>query len=337
MKKLLFVLFTLLAFASCEREPALFLCDHDGTTGQERIVVDWTKFLHKETPTGMTLLLFQRTDNGYKLYSRTTTNDITHVDYDLKPGEYVDYVFNQGVDEFGSAAFSNLDDCERTAVTTTQAASQWYKDSVTTAPLVKDVEWIGTDCNNFVPLTQQMIDSANGGIITIDTLRPRNIVSTITVYVHIKNIGSLRSARSSLNGLAAGYLLGKEHPMPDKVTQLLETWHLSIDSVTTKGRQDGTIVAQISSFGLPYGHGGQPDENNLHLDCLLKNDSILSYNYHVGDKFVFDTDDNADLHFTIDITIDEPLPDVPDDEKQESGFGVDVEDWPDEQGIVINI
>lgn len=337
MRRLLPLIITVLALVSCEREPALFLCDHDTTEGHERIAVDWSRFLHKETPTGMTLLLFNKTSNGYSMYNSALTNDITHVDYDLPVGNYADYVFNQGEGEFGSAEFRDLDDWNKAAVVTTQAASKWYKDSVTTAPLVRNVEWIGTDSHDSVALTQQMIDSAAGNIITIDTLHPRNIVSTITVYVHIKNIGSLRSARSSLNGLAAGYLLGQGHPMTDKVTQLLETWHLSIDSVTEKGRQDGTIVAQISSFGLPYGHKGQPGENDLHLDCLLKNDSILSYDYKVGDKFVFDIDDNADLHFSINITIDEPLPDVPDDGKQESGFGIDVEDWPDETGILIEV
>lgn len=323
------------ALASCEREPALFLCDHH-ISGPARVAVDWSHFLHKQTPTGMTLKLFQLTDSGYRLHSSTSTNDITHVDYTLPAGTYADFVINQSEDEFGSATFSHMDNWQLAEVSTTQAASKWYKDTITTDPLVSNVEWIGTDRHSGVPLTQATLDSAAGALVTIDTLHPRNIVSTITVYVHIKNVGSLRSARSALDGLASGFLLGQGHTTTDKVTQLLESWHLTIDSTAANGMQYGTIVARISSFGLPYLHGGQPDENTLHLDCLLKNDSILSFDYLVGDKFYFDYDDNADLHFTIDITMEEPLPDIPDTpDDNGSGFEVTVEDWGDEQPIVI--
>lgn len=352
--RLLLLCLPALALAACEREPALFLCDHTTSVGPERIVVDWARFLHKETPTGMTLNLFQRTDSGgYRLVRSTLTNDITHADYTLPAADYADYVFNQGDGEFGTASFSDLDDWQQASVNTTQAASRWYKDTVMTSPLVSEVEWIGTESHTGLPLTQAMLDSAAGGRITIDTLRPRNIVSTITVYVHIENIGSLRSARAWLNGLASGYWLGRGHTREDKVTQLLESWHLSIDStktiktdttvtfVTDTGTivrtdsvsrtiQYGVIVAQISSFGLPYGHRAQPDENTVHLECLLKNDSVMRFDYPVGDKFEFDEDDNADLHFYIDITMEEPLPDVP-DQDSESAFDVNVDNWDDEK------
>lgn len=334
MKRFIFTLLPLLLLVSCEPEPALFLHEHS-RTGPVRIAVDWAKFVHKETPTGMTIMLFEQTDSGCYLVSSNISNNIQYSDYQLLPSIYAAYVFNQSRDEFGTATFSNLDDWDNAKVTTNQAASGWYKDTITTDPLVRDVEWIGTESHDNITLTKAMLDEASGERITIDTLHPHNIVSTITVYVHIKNISSLRSARSSLNGLAKGYYIGLGHTMPDKVTQLLENWHMSVDSTTESGRMDGTIVDQISSFGLPYGHTAQPEENTLHLDCLLKNDSILSYDYLVGNRFVFDTDDNADLHFYIDIYIDEPLPDIP-QEDSNSGFAVTVEDWGDEHPVVIS-
>lgn len=172
---------------SCEREPALYLCDHEGETGPARIAVDWSRFQYFETPSGMTMRLFERNDSGmYTLRSTTSTNDITHVDYLLPAGNYADYVINQSEYEFGSVTFQNLDDWEQAELRTTQAASKWYEDTITTDPLVSEVEWIGTDRHVNVPLTQETLDSAAGTRVTIDTLRPVNIVRTVTVYVHIR-------------------------------------------------------------------------------------------------------------------------------------------------------
>lgn len=339
MKRFIFTLLPLLLLVSCEPEPALFLHEHH-LTGPVRVDVDWSHFTRFETPSGMTVKLFERTDSGtFRLRNSTSANDISHVDYLLPTGNYADYVINQSEDEFGTVTFSNTDDWMTASVNTVRQDSRWYKDTVVNSPLVSDIEWIGTDRHENVPLTQKMLNDAEGNRITIDTLNPRNIVRTVTVYVHIKNIVSLRSARASLQGLAGTYLLGQGHTSTDKVTQLLETWHESIDSMATDGSnmQWGTIVAQTSSFGLPEGHTGQPSENTLHLECLLKNDSILRFDYPVGDKFhiEYDINDstNIDLHFYIEITMEEPLPDVPTEDSHNSGFEVTVENWGDESKI----
>lgn len=336
-----FYLFTLLSLlASCSREPALFLCDH-AATGPVRIAVDWSHFTRFETPTGMTVKLFERIDSTtYRLRSSTSTNDISHVDYSLPAGQYADYVINQSDDEFGTVTFSNMNDWLTASVNTVRDNSRWYKDTIMDSPLVSDIEWVGTDRHTGITLTQDSLDAAQGALITIDTLAPRNIVRTVTVYVHIKNIGSLRSARASLGGLAGTYLLGQGHTSTDKVTQLLESWHLTVDSTAADGHtQYGTIVARISSFGLPDGHTGQPSENTLHLDCLLKNDSILSFDYPVGDRFhvEYDVNDktNIDLHFVVEITMKDPLPDVP--ITQDSGFEVSVENWDAERKINVSM
>lgn len=328
-----------LLLASCEREPALFLHDHV-LTAPVRVAVDWSHFTRFETPTGMTVKLFQQNDSGqYILYSSTSTNDLTHVDYSLPAGTYADYVINQSEGEFGTVTFANINNWQTASVNTVRQDSRWYKDTIVTSPLVSDIEWVGTDRHTGLELTQERIDTVDGRLVTIDTLHPRNIVRTVTVYVHIKNINSLRSARASLQGLAGTYLLGQGHTSDDKVTQLLETWHETTDSLASDGSGMfwGTIVAQLSSFGLPYGHQGKPEENVLHLQCLLKNDSILKFDYPVGDKFKIEYDvkdsTNIDLHFFIDITMEAPLPYVPDDDNPGSGFDVTVEDWGDERRV----
>lgn len=363
-----FYLFIFLPFlmASCEREPALYLPYESDNTGPVRIAVDWTNFLRKETPSGMTLMLFRQNDSlttkaakaspyGFTLISSETTNNIAYSDFTLPPADYAAYVFNQSESEFGTLAFHSLSDYNNAEVTASHRTSSWYTadkakmamraegvpvDSV--EPLINSVEWLGTAAHDSIPLTKAMLDSAGGMRLTIDTLHAINVVYTVTVYVHIQNIGSLSGARASLQGLAHGYMLGQHHPSPDKATELIERWSLNIDSTVTdstgKNVKYGTIAAQISTLGLPYGHMGTPPENIVHLECRLKNDSVITNNYKVGDKFEFDENDNAELHFTLHIYMQDPLPDTPDEpDDNPSAFDVTVEDWGDEGGIPLPI
>lgn len=344
--RLLLLCLPALALAACEREPALFLCDHEQV--DERIHVDWSRFLRKETPTGMTLMLFRNPGDslGEEVVARVVSNNIQYADFSLPVGRYGAYVFNQSDQEFGTVAFHHLDDWRQADVTASARSSSWYDETLgrdtanldgdgyidSTQHVVNEVEWIGTAAHDDIVLTQEQINAMEGQTIDLDTLPARNIIYTVTVYVHIKRISSLRSARSSLEGLASGYWLGRGRPKASKVVHLLERWNMRTDSITQEGRRDGTIISQISCFGLPYGHRGTPQENTLRLQCRLRNDSVLHYTYLVGDKFIYDENDNADLHFVIDITIDEPLPDVPDDDNS-SSFHVSLESWDDEGTI----
>lgn len=282
-----------------------------------------------------------------------TTNDITGSNFNLSPSRYAAYVFNQSESEFGTISFSNLSDWRQAQAQIGKVTSKWYTAekvrsierelglstrSLTDEPLVKSVEWLGTAADDSIMLTQQMLDTAAGRRITIDTLHAENTVYTVTVYVHIKNIGGLRSARASLQGLADSYMLGRHRTSADKATELLEHWDMTLDSTSIDGKTKyGTIKAQIETLGLPYGHQGKADENILHLECLLTNDSILTYNYKVGDRFEYSDDYNVDLNFTIDIVMKDPLPDVPDSGGSSSGFEVTVDDWGEERGVVIPV
>lgn len=347
-----FAAFVVLTMSGCVREPALFL-PAPVADGSCRIATDWQAFLRKETPTGMTVALFSHGGSTPIPDATETTNDITGANFTMQPQRYAAYVFNQSATEFSSLAFSHLDDWQSAEARAATRSSRWYSPArvraadgdagydtaaISREPLVTNVEWLGTAAHDSIPVTQQMLDSARGTRITVDTLHARNVVYTVTVYVHIKNIGSLRSARASMQGLAAAYLLGLHHTSAEKATQLLEQWSLTIDSTATDGHtQYGTIVAQIPCLGLPYGHHGSPPENLLHLECLLKNDSVLTFNYEVGDRFEWTPDDNVDLHFTIDITMKDPLPFIPGADDKPSAFEVTVEDWGDEGGIPLPI
>lgn len=352
--KLLGLTMCVLLLGSCRRDLIFPSDDYPSGSGPVRIATDWTNFEKKETPTGMTLMLFHTNTDSTRAQSDSfamtrvateTTNNIKGIDFNLVPSVYAAYVFNQSASEFGTLSFSNLDDWQTAKATAGKVTSRWYNAekakaieqdvgtrAISEEPLIKSVEWLGTAADNSIVLTRQMLDQAAGNRIVIDTLHARNTVYTINVAVHIKNIGVLRSARASLEGLTDGYLLGLHHSSTDKATQLLENWAMTIDSTSTDGKTKyGTIRATTESFGLPYGHGGKPEENILHLECLLTNNDILTFNYQVGDKFKSSLGD--DLNFSIDITMTDPLPDVPGSDTGSSAFEVTVEDWGDEQPV----
>lgn len=354
----IFIFIIICGLSSCSHEQELYLPGEAQSGASVRIFIDWKEFLHRETPTGMTIVLFQHGDSlikeGKQCYhiSSKTTNNTAWEDFYLLPAKYTAYVFNQSQSEFGTLSFANLDDWDLAEVTAKSCTSKWYtakkiqaisadigldSTNLTKEPLVNSVEWLGTASKDIL-LTQEMIDSASVSCLTLDTLHVKNIVYTVTVYVHIKNIGSLRSARASIQGLAHGYKLGTHSPCEKKATQLLDKWSLKIDSTSTDSKTKcGTIKAQIATLGLPQGHNGKPTENILHLECLLRNDSIMTFNYPVGDRFKNDSNDNKDLNLTIDITMKDPLPNIPTYDDNASAFDVTVDDWGDEQCVFMPV
>lgn len=337
-----------LLMSSCSKD----LTDsHDGTlqsrSNPVRIAVDWKDFLCKDTPTGMTFVLFQHNDSVTNKdkqiinIASKTTNNTAFVDFNLKPAKYIAFVFNQSPSEFGSFSFNNIDDWNKAEVSATQCSSKWCV--IHGEPIINNVEWLGA-ASKEISLTQDMIDSAEGSRIALDTMHASNTVYTLTVNVHIRNINALRSARAYIQGMAHGFMLGGHSPCKEKATQLLEKWSLSKDSTASDGNNTikGTIKSQVATFGLPSGHSGKPEDNMLHLECLLRNDSILRLDYKIGDCFKQETDDTSNLNLTVDIIMKDPLPYIPDtsednEESSASGFDVTIDDWGEEHDVVVPI
>lgn len=338
------VMFTL-SMESCHHDKDL-MTPNEESAFPCRIIVDWTDFQEKENPTGMTLLLFQKEDSFttasiagkstiLKSVFTETTNNTSWVDCYLMPGKYAAYVFNQSKAEFGSLEFGIIDDWNQSEVHAIEGTSKWFSSS---EPIINNIEWIGVDADEDIYLTKEKLNTLGGQPIIIDTLKPKNIVYTISVYVHIKNINSLRSARAFIQGLAYEYMLGHNHPSETKATHIIEKWSIVKDSVSSDGViQYGTIKAQIACLGFPLGHRGKPQDNILHLECLLKNDSIVTFDYKVGDKFQCVSNGKDNLNFTIDITMKDPLPYIPNEGDNTSTFEVTVEEWENEENVNISI
>ncbi len=332
----------IMVVASCEHKE---LCYHHPHTAKVTILSDWSKF-DKETPTGMTVMVYPQ-QGELKTSVKALTHTLDHVTLNLPVGIYHSVIFNQSESEYGTLSFRGMDCYETAEVYTKNSKSTWYKskaegERVSTAP-----EWIAVSRHENAEVTQEMVDATGDEILAKPQPRnamgfviaehsPKNIIYTIMVTVHIKGFYNLRSARASFEGMAEGYFLGTNKYSHNTVTQLMENWEAEVDETDPT---TGTITATITSFGLPDGHTAKPDDNILNLSILLvDNKTVMEYAFKVGDKIVHDKDSaKIDLRLHLDLTLEEPLPDVKPEDGSGTGFNATVDDWGDEVDVEIKV
>lgn len=319
----------LVAFVSCDHKSICIMHPH---AAPMKINVDWSEFIHKEQPTGMTVIVYPQ-DGSAPVTIKS--NDISHVLVSLPAGQYNSIVFNQSETEFGTLKFKNLNDYTTAEVISVEAPTKWYTTRDNDERIVHEPEWFGTDNEENAEVTVQMIEQSSqdytlarttkGGINLINH-KVQNIIHTINITVHVKNIYNLRSARGAIEGIAEGYLLGAGKRSSKQATLLIENWNLTTDP---DNPSNGTLKAQIMCFGLPHGHKSTPQENIFNLSLLLiDNETILDYKFEVGHKFEEDITAHLTLHVNIDMP--EPLPDVKPQGGQGGGFDASVSDWGEE-------
>ena len=326
------------------------LCYHHPHNAKVRVDVDWSKFV-QEVPTGMTVMVYPQEGSLTEVVTQHT-NTTGHALFSLPAGRYHSIVYNQSPSEFGSLSFRGMEKFETAEVFANPTDSRWYVSrGDEEGRVVTDPEWLGTDQVKDMMVTPEMVEKTGqdnmsqlgkgtprtNNSFLIGEHTPLNIVYTVTVTVHIEGIYNLRSARASLSGLAEGYWLGQGKPTANKVTHLLEDWKMTLDpDDPTKG----TIVAQITCFGLPEGHQGKPEENELGLSVLLvDNKTILDFPFYVGGDFEeqIEEDVRLELRLFLEVTLPTPLPDVKPEGGSSGGFDATVDDWGEEEEIDVNM
>ena len=342
MRRILYLLSAILLL-SCEHKE---LCFHHPHTARVRLNVDWQDF-DKETPTGMTVVVYGQ--DGKRVTGKST-NETSHTLLDLEAGYYSSIVFNQSHDEFSSVLFTGMDDFGTARIRCNEYSSRWYVSRSNDEYLAAHPEWIGTDVENDIEVTTDMVnntadmylsslarsgqDKKNLYPVVAEHL-PQNIIHTIHVKVHIKNIYNMRSARASLHGLAGSYSFQDSGPTDEKVTHLLEQWSMTVDP---DDPTLGYISSKITSLGLPAGHGATPEENTFNLSLLLVDEkTILDFPFNVGDHFRQTQEHEDDLQLEIELYIDEALPDVEPFGNQGGGFNATVDDWGEEENIEFGV
>ena len=330
MKRLTFLFLAfLIMLSSCEHKE---LCYHHPHTAKVRVNVDWSEFV-EEQPTGMTVMVYP--SNGEKPHT-SLTHTLDHASFNLPEGMYHTLAFNQSVTEFGSLNFRQMENYNQAEVVSANQESRWYEGRSNGGRVVTQPEWIAAHREEGTMITQEMVEgmrmngkhrSGEGSEYVLSSLEPQNIVYTVHVRVYIKGVYNLRSARAALDGMAEGYRFASALPSSVSATYLMEEWELTVDKADPTR---GYIETNLYCFGLPDGHRGTSDENQLTLSVLLvDNKTILNFPFMVGDKFKNgNTGDRLSLY--LEVELDEPLPDVKPEGGSDSGFDAVVEDWGEE-------
>lgn len=343
MRYLIYIIVSFLIFTSCNHKD---LCYHHPHTAKVRIDVDWSEF-DKETPTGMTVMIYPQAD-GQPI--RHLTNTTTHAIVDLEAGLYNTIVYNQSDTEYGSVIFVDMEEFATAKVLANEAESRWYSCRAEDEKLAKQPEWIGTDTGTDAVVTPEMVEaeaeefmanisqkSRTRSEYVIESLVPQNIIHTINVKVHLKGIYNLRSARASLTGLAEGYSFAASEPTESQVTQLLESWSMTQNA---DDPTQGYITAKITSMGLPYGHQSLADENEFTLSVLLvDNKTVVDIPFVVGDKLRKRYNEAGEYTYEIDLELwaEQILPDVKPEGSNDGGFDATVDDWGEEHNVDLNL
>lgn len=344
-RSLLMAVAALIVFSSCENKD---LCDdHDHLNYiRVRVNVDWSQFLPKEIPTGMSVVMYP-TDMSHKPFVELT-NNISYAILRVPVGEYSLLVYNQSPPEFGSFNFVDTDQFAKLHIAGRKVQTRWYQTRDDNETVIAEPEWLGIDVFRTITLTPEMEEMQDRDDLAtrqdsiprdlvIASAHQRNVISTLTVRVHLKGIYNLRSARASITGMAAGYVLGEEHPSSDEATQLLEEWSVTTDS---SDPTQGVISAKITTFGIPYGHQGIPEENLFRLQLLLiDGTTVKDFPFSVGDLLRAESEGEStlDRSLVLDLSIDEPLPDVKPEGGSSSGFDAIVDDWGEEEEVDVGI
>lgn len=327
VKRLLIYIMAIAVLCSCVHKDLCYTHPH---TAKMRIDVDWSQFIHKEVPTGMTVMVFPQDGTAPITQLSNTT---THVYVNLSEGYYNSIAFNQSVTEFGSMEFKDMNEYSNARVIATSVATKWYTKA--TERVAAEPEWFGASRFEMAHVTPEMIEerahmyssaqkkSTPEHVIGKHT--PQNIIYTVEIKINVSGINNLRSARGALEGMAEGYKLAAGEAMSTTVTHLVEEWKLVADP---NDYTKGYITATIQAFGLPTGHKAVPKSNIFNLSLLLAdNKTQLDYPLQVGDKWNLNPDK---LSLTLELTIPEPLPDVKPEGGSSGGFDATVEDWGEE-------
>ncbi len=332
----------MMGFAACEHK---LLCDHDlnGHGSNVWIDMNWFGFTEEE-PTGMTVIAYPIEPAGEPI--KKLTNNLEHVQFNLKEGIYSFLVFNQSDWEFGGIDFRGMDAFHTAEAYAVSGDKKWKKPAKNNERICREPEWLATDIAENIEVTKTMSElgdytfgtlapeEAPEGAVVIP-LEPENVIYTLTVRVHLRNVYNLRNARAAVTGLAEGYLFAAESTTDRTVTHLVEEWSLEVDK---KDATQGVISGQTRTFGLPKGHAGKALENELKLQLLLvDNKTIVEHELEVGDLIKKSSWDDDELTLDVYVDIWEPLPDVEPEDGVPGGFDATVEDWGPEEDYEVDI
>ena len=373
LTSLVVLVMTIIAAVSCTQDLDLGfkeLCFYHPHTAPVKVKVDWSKFRHIERPTGMTVYAYPL--NPDEDLFRFVSHNLDAVTLDLKAGFFHAFAFNQSDSEYATLEFYNLEDFDNAEARVIQVKSNWYSTRTPDTKLGAEPEWLAIDCLQNIEVTEEMVEIAEQEYLAarqeaararkqarkeldtkaptkvtktqheVGTLVPKSIIKNVDIYVHLENMHFLRSALGALEDMAEGCYISSRETTEGLVTHTIESWQFVYNKDADGGEDlmTGAIKATLSTFGVPAGHTGLSEENNLYVKLLLvDNETMIDLNFPIGEQLAsindYDGtqfDENGKVIWPeVHVYWPEPLPEVtPVNPGGGGGFDVGVSDWGDE-------
>lgn len=352
----LFAWVLLFATASCNKELDFGfkdLCYYHPHTAPVKLNVDWSKFRHIERPTGMSVYVWP--DDPAQEFKKILTHDLDGITLNLLEGSYKSFIFNQSETEFSTIEFFNLNNFEKAEVRVKQTKSSWYTTREPETKIGEEPEWMAIDCVRDIIVTEEMVKTAEEEYLAsigknarfgtrvneIGTLVPKSVIKSIDIYIRFDNLFYLRSALAALEDMAEGCYISTRETTGNKVTHTVNSWQVIYekDEYGNDNLMKGMLKTTISTFGLPAGHTGTPEETNFFMKLLLVDqETILTHDFPLGEILAnlnscdgSQVDENGKAIWpAIYLEWPEPLPIVKPVGSGDSAFDVGVSDWGDE-------
>lgn len=352
----LFALMLLFTAVSCSKEIDFGfkdLCYYHPHTAPVRLNVDWSKFNHIEKPTGMSVYVWP--EDPAQEFNKYISHDIDGVTLNLLEGTYNTLVFNQIDQEFASLKFEDMDDFHKAKIRVKQTKSGWYATKDPDTKIGEEPEWIAIDSKSNIMVTEEMVKKAEDDYLAsigksqrsvtrvndVATLVPKSIIKKVDLYIHLENLVYLRSSMAAFENMAEGCFISTKKTTSSQVTHTINSWNLIYDKDDNgyENLMKGVLKASISTFGLPDGHSGNPEDTNLLVELLLvDNVTTVLMKFPIGDIM-------ADLNSYDGSVVDavgrpiwpevhiywpEPLPEVEPVGGSSGGLDIGVSEWGDE-------
>lgn len=324
----LIILVCILCLCGCRR------CAHSNDSAGKvavPVTVDWTGSQWKEygeadRPSGMTLLAY---DNEGKLKPvEVKTNNVDKASLNLDRGMWNILVFNQSIGEYSSLRFCNMDDYRQARIEAVPQETRWFSstraDARGTVSTTKQPIWIAVGRHD-------LLNATGDGIV----ISPQAVIRRMKVKLCFANFASLYSVRCVVSGIAGDWIMSKGQAGTGRTAHELTGW-----TVSPEGRASGlgTVETVLQTFGLPGDYDYSADAMYLHLDILLKDGQVVSFDNPVGDMVEHDPEEGVHILLSIGSGDGGSVHNVPIElpKVQSNGGGMDasVEGWDQE---IVNI
>ena len=325
---------------SCTRQEILMDCSCSNSA-KIPVTTDWTQ--SGITPQNITMLFYSDIDGSLAFEHRYEHNsNEVHSYVHVPVGKYTVVVFNELRGQISNIAvrgYENLSTLGFYAMENPDVRARSRDNSYIHEPgnlgvkIIRDFEVT----NELIAYTHED-ELTNVSVSTKSTseallnILPENKINWLDIKAHIKGLNNARMpALVDLQNISDGYIVQE-----DKNTMTPATMQFDMNNRTydTGSYRDGTISTRVALFGTLGDRVSVSDHSAdfpIIVDILFmlvdKDKTLVSRKVDVTNLITFDKELSGSVTLTINIDIDDPLPDVKPEGGTDSGFGSELEDW----------